>query len=776
MNLSGSTRPSRVWVIASCLGALLCSARAATIAGTVVVVDLESRAAGVDITLTRADGSAAAQARSDVRGAFALAVADTGTFRVEARFAGYEDAVRTVRLPDDDGRMLDLRLLPRRYRVDEVVVVASRRPEAGLGATASVAGYDWRELADDAAGPSYASLLRGARGIDYAQTGVLHERFSSRGFNSALNTRLLMLVDGRVTKLTNGAGTPLYNTPVPKSDLQDMEVVVGPGSALYGPDAASGVVSLRTKDPRDFPGTQIDVAAGSHRAQRARLRHAEAGGRWGWKVAGEVQSARDYASERRYLSADGARSVGDDPDRDGRVWNVAGGIYYYPDALAKTGLSAGRVSMSLIAPINTGRTQVADWTYDYLQWTYDSPRWYASVYRAGDDTGDSFPLHSRAQYQLAGLSQVEAEDRALFRGSSSMWDGEVRYRWQPPQLGALDVGVNLRHEALQSAVVVGRQAAVRQGGAYVHGGSQPRPWLRLIYASRVDWHSEYAMQVSPKAALVVTPRADVALRLSYNRAFRSPTLTDQFLALPVGGGLVARGNHDGFRFATADGSPLPAAFAAGVPALEPEENRTLEAGARAVLGGRLLVDATAFRSRYRDFISPLRPIGDAAAGIVTVDEAGAPRVGEATLTYLNFGWQTVRGLEAGADLAAGPRLSLSANGYLMDAGELTDAQGLKQPLNSPTLRLNAAAAVRDLGREGLRLAPALRYVRAFDYLSGVHVGPVPSYLVFDLDASCAYKGATYRLGVTNVLDERHLEFVSGPRIGRVLLAEVSTSL
>ncbi|NIQ58653.1 MAG: hypothetical protein GWN71_36435, partial [Gammaproteobacteria bacterium] len=44
-------------------------------------------------------------------------------------------------------------------------------------------------------------------------------------------------------------------TTVPKVDLAGAEVIIGPGAALYGADATNGVLSLRTKDPLQYPGT-----------------------------------------------------------------------------------------------------------------------------------------------------------------------------------------------------------------------------------------------------------------------------------------------------------------------------------------------------------------------------------------------------------------------------------------------------------------------------------------------------------------------------------------
>ena len=60
---------------------------------------------------------------------------------------------------------------------------------------------------------------------------------NARGFNSSFNNRMLMIEDGRVSVLPEN-GLPVGTlTATPKVDISGIEVLVGPGSALYGPDA-----------------------------------------------------------------------------------------------------------------------------------------------------------------------------------------------------------------------------------------------------------------------------------------------------------------------------------------------------------------------------------------------------------------------------------------------------------------------------------------------------------------------------------------------------------
>lgn len=61
----------------------------------------------------------------------------------------------------------------------------------------------------------------------------------------------------------------------------------------------------------------------------------------------------------------------------------------------------------------------------------------------------------------------------------------------------------------------------------------------------------------------------------------------------------------------------------------------------------------------------------------------------------------------------------------------------------------------------------------FDFRSGVHVGRVPAYTIVDVNLSYPTDyGIVYRLSIANALDNAHREFVTGPRIHRLVVAEV----
>ena len=93
------------------------------------------------------------------------------------------------------------------------------------------------------------SILQFVTGIDVRQYTFGDAQVGIRGYDAPLNARLLVLVDGRQVYLDD-EGYVAWNTiPVQLSEIRQIEIVKGPASALFGFNAASGVINIVTYDP-----------------------------------------------------------------------------------------------------------------------------------------------------------------------------------------------------------------------------------------------------------------------------------------------------------------------------------------------------------------------------------------------------------------------------------------------------------------------------------------------------------------------------------------------
>ena len=707
---------------------------------------------------------------TDQAGHYTIDKLSVGTYIVKATFIGYKaHQVKNVRVLDGQSATTDFRLVLNPYEMEQIVISVSRRAENIVDAPASISKIDAQDVQKQSAGSSVASLLRNTKGIAYTQVNVFEERINARGFSTSLYERVLLLVDGR---FPFGVGGMVAGT-VPKDDIQDVEVIVGPESALYGPDAVAGVVSIRTKDPRKMPGTTLALAGGNRDLFRGRFRHAGAKDRWGWKLSGEYQKATDYETVQTFYNADSSLAVTDNPNFNTRSHRGEVGLFYYPTSDSRLSLSTGFNRADMVQFLNTGRIQRKGMLRDYQQVQYRSPNWHFNLYRVASDNGDSFGLHSRARNIVAGFSPQEAEQRALVSFKTVSWVGEGRYNTTLSPLNThLSTGIDYRRMALPLSLIHEKIDPKVQVGFHGRLESVLGPHFRAVLATRVDLPDGYDTQISPKAALIFKPRSGMAFRATFNQAYLSPNLNQQFLIFPVSSVTNARGNR-GFQFGRVDGAPLPAEYQDGIEPIQPEKLTTFELGFKSILSNRAYLDITAYTSQYKNFISPLRPIGDSENGIFTLDENGNPRDGERTLTYLNFGKQHASGIDVGLDVYATQQVLLKGNFSFVDAGELKDAAGITQPFNTPQFVFNIGLSASDVLMRGTFLDLNLRYVDEFDYREGVHIGTVPAYTLVDINLGYrSQHGITYKLSTQNVFDNKHIEVPDGARLSRILVGEL----
>ncbi len=110
--------------------------------------------------------------------------------------------------------------------------------------------------------------------------------YNIRGIANVNNSQILFLLNGtRITTAFRGSTESALDLPV--ADIQRVEVIRGPGSAVYGADAFAGVINVITKKAQDINGTQLGVRAGNWDSQSG---WGQYGSQWaGWDVATSIQ-------------------------------------------------------------------------------------------------------------------------------------------------------------------------------------------------------------------------------------------------------------------------------------------------------------------------------------------------------------------------------------------------------------------------------------------------------------------------------------------------------
>ncbi|HET6225430.1 MAG TPA: TonB-dependent receptor, partial [Bacteroidia bacterium] len=136
---------------------------------------------------------------------------------------------------------------------------------------------------------------------------------SARGFNNVLASKLLVMIDGRVVYTPLYAGVFWDVQNVLLEDIDRIEVISGPGGALWGANAVNGVINVSTKNAKKTQGLFVEAGAGTQKSWLSNFRY-------GGKV-GENVYYRIYGTAFKEASTRLAKPVGDSTNANDE-WSI----------------------------------------------------------------------------------------------------------------------------------------------------------------------------------------------------------------------------------------------------------------------------------------------------------------------------------------------------------------------------------------------------------------------------------------------------------------------
>jgi len=125
--------------------------------------------------------------------------------------------------------------------------------------------------------------------------------YSMRGMRNSVNNQVLVLLNGTRYSVPY-KGSAMQGMELPVEAIQQIEVIRGPGSALYGADAFAGVINIITKKAKDIAGTEIGIRGGAWDTQSIWGMHSN---EWlGWDIATTLQYAHNGNDDDRIINSD----------------------------------------------------------------------------------------------------------------------------------------------------------------------------------------------------------------------------------------------------------------------------------------------------------------------------------------------------------------------------------------------------------------------------------------------------------------------------------------
>jgi outer membrane receptor protein involved in Fe transport len=503
---------------------------------TGLVKDTQGTAiASAEIVVTANQTGAEFRTFTDGRGTWTIAGIPADTYTITATAAATVPGIlRNIKVDPGVTTTANVTL---RFGISETVVVtASRVEEPQVDAAALVTIVNDKALA---AMPTqnYADVMRQIPGVNVTQMSARDFNVTPRGATNTPAASQLVMIDGRPINQDYYGYVAWDFMPTGFGEVKRIEVLSGAASAVWGAYAMNGVVNILTKSPREMQGTTVTLGAGSFDRSGGvapsdtgylyyvNATHADViNNQWSYKVsagydqsdafarpAGNIPNAfhTPYPTFQNY----GTKQ----PKVDGRA------DYDSPDGVQHLSVSAGYAGTGGTFHTGLGPFHLDDGasgTYtkvDYRRngWTVKS---YLNLWR-GEATSLlavgtlGQPLDLKFQDSSWDL---DAQKTQVIGGRHSItYGGNYKYNW--------------------TSITMAPLAKSRtQAGGYVQDEMFLSNMFRLEVGARVDKYDVPTNAlVSPRAAFMFKPTAGQTFRVSYSRAYRTPSLFQNYLDTTV---------------------------------------------------------------------------------------------------------------------------------------------------------------------------------------------------------------------------------------------------
>lgn len=776
---------------------------------------------GATVVLYNLQGGVVKGEITDTEGNYSIEGITSGSYLFKVSTVGYGDYSQDVEIGDS---MLEIQVSSSESisALDVVTITAGRRAEKVHEASANIQVVDARTI-EVTQEPTTYGLLKNVNGIDYVETGLGQQQIQARGFASIFTGGLLTLVDYRSVTLPGIGGVFGPAMGVNQNDIKQIEVIVGPNSALYGANAANGVVNIITKNPKEYAGNSILVRGGNQSLFTTQFRSSNMlSDKFGYKISGEYFRAEDFDQSVQLIAGGTETGIFTNPNNDIENNVFSGSLYYFPSDNTEISLSGGRAVANYVNQSNIGPLQVDDFTFWYYQGRASFSNFlnfgsaFLQVNYTENDAKNTYNLETVAQAVAGGMSEAAAIEAATFFDKPTRLTAEFQHNVEFVDNNFITWGTQFTDTKPDSGGTFlsdgpnGEQIQIKEFGAYIQYENEMVKDVNLTVSARYDDNDNFGSQVSPKFSLSFTPSTH-NFRFAWNQAFSSPPLQPAFALTPittlqtqteVAPGvfvdsdpiqMVLRGAKDtGFTIVDGNGAQV-----GSVAPLSPTITQAWELGYKGLLFDKLYIDVTYFNSKTKDFLSAPIPInnpglsfGGNQTGLGWGDLAftGGQQMNPVTfvegfenelvLTYFNYGEVKSQGINASMDYQFNNNFSAYVAYQWVSFDEFTDVPitVTATPItNQPTQTWRFGMKYTD--KAGRFASIGGRWVEGYDVLSAREYtsGKISSYTVIDLKAETpinAVEGLNFGIGVNNLFNQEYQTIPGTAEIGMLASAHV----
>lgn len=500
-----------------------------------------------------------------------LFLACTGCFGIEA-------TAQAISIEEEE------RALSQIYGGEEMVSIASGYKQP-ISKTPSIATVITAEDIKQIGATDIDEALETVPGLHVERNTIGYNPvYTFRGIFSQFNQQVLMMINGiPITNSYTGSRSEAWSG-MPIRDIARIEIVRGPGSAVYGADAFAGVINVITKSKQDIEGTEVGGRIGSFDTYD------------GWALHGDEWAGFDVALSFEYHKTNGQNSIIDSDQQsqfdrqfgtraslapgpvnlsrdniDARLdlarghWRFRGGLQHRSD------LGIGSGVAQALDPVN--RYASDRWNADITYHNADIENWQltsqASYFETSQEiernltlfpAGTTLPIGANGQIGAGGLVTFPNG----YIGNPEVWERHVRISqsiaYSGLQQHQLRGGIGFNYDSLfkarvsqnfgidpYTATTIPSQPGtplidvsdtsstfiptVSRTVAFAFFQDQwnfANDW-NLTAGARYDRYSDFGNTFNPRAALVWEARYDLTAKLMYGSAFRAPSFQEMYI-------------------------------------------------------------------------------------------------------------------------------------------------------------------------------------------------------------------------------------------------------
>ncbi len=609
------------------------------------------------------------------------------------------------------------------------VTSASKKPQQLSDVAAAVFVISHEDIKRSGA-TSIPEALRMAPGLEVSRIDASKWAVSARGFNGRFANKLLVLIDGRSVYTLAFSGVYWENQDLMMEDIDHIEVIRGPGAALWGANAVNGVINIITKHSSDTRGGLLTAGGGSKEQGFGSARY---GAQLGEDTTGRVYfkgfNRGDFKLQDNRYAHDNFN-------------NLQGGFRIDSTFTPKDSLTVSadaftseireNLSFASLTSPPTYRRDIIDTTQvsgGNLRSNYRhtlSPdsnytvQFYYDIYKRlqpfDDETRQTVDIEFQHNFKFNPWNEI------VWGASYRYMDGD--HQFPMPDIFSLTTPNPKNH---YFSLFAKDEIALLD----------EKLWLTL--GSKFEHNDFTGFEIQPTARLLWAPNDQHRFWGAISRAVRTPSIIDDSLSLI--GQFIPQPktpiNPSGF--------PL-APVITGSRNFKAEELLAFELGYRFTLANKASLDLTTF---YNDFNS-----------LRTSTPGAIQPTGVLPFFFTNQGSGKSYGFEASAVWQMTDWWRLEGN-YSFFNSEINQGQG-NQPLISvsPSHKVSVRTGITPV--ETVNLDFWLRYNSDIKALSARALGTVPVKEYVTLDARLGWQiHPSLELSVTgqNLLDSRHLEFI-----------------